>query len=255
MTKVLKNSPLREVITTISWGADPTHPDSPLEDKEAEEFFNFRERLTSKMSDIDYPRSQIVTPPNTPLWRKAPNIRFFQNKEGMGNTIYQMGPEVLSINARPPYDTWEGLLPTIENGINILLDELPGQKKFYTSIRYINAFTQQFYKEKSLLQFVNEDLKFKISIPEFLKDDASPELSVTPELKFVVPLKAAFLTFFIFYSILDGENVYILDFFMNKKLYSNISAATIIEQLKEEHDYLHKMFLEMTVSLIETFNK
>lgn len=116
MTTIFRNPPLIEMIAELRW---PTQGQSavpvvlPGANGSAEAMFL---QWIARMGGLGYEHVERLAPAGFPLPLDAPVLRV-KPKTGLPqNTLFQLGPQLFTANATPPYLSWQDFAPTAREG-------------------------------------------------------------------------------------------------------------------------------------------
>ncbi len=117
MTTVFRNPPLIEMIAELRWSGQwqSTIPViMPGANGYAEAMFL---QWTARMGALGYEHVERLVPVGFPLPLDAPTLRVKQKTGMPQNTLFQLGPQLFTANATPPYLSWQDFAPTAREGV------------------------------------------------------------------------------------------------------------------------------------------
>lgn len=137
----LKNSPLREIIAEVRWGAG--HPRKPQPLVIGGNELNYL-RFGAEVSKFGYAQLERTMPEGFPTPGGAVVYRYRRVDEAQ-NTLYQLGQGVFTTNGLPPYSSWEEFKVVLRQGLEALWSLSGGtapDPKIWLMVRYIDGFDQ-----------------------------------------------------------------------------------------------------------------
>lgn len=181
------NPPLVELVAELRWVPGTTGAVKPQTGAVTiqlpigfgeESLEKFRRSIAQK----GFAASERLVPIGFPLVPFAVAQRFRKpSAEEKENYLYQLGLGVFSANALPPYRNWDSFRPIVREGVETLLATRHSSDKANTIVllRYLDVFTDEFTEGRGSVDFLNDILGIKLSLPTALVDQAS----VRPELR------------------------------------------------------------------------
>jgi uncharacterized protein (TIGR04255 family) len=198
-------------------------------------------------------------PPGFGIIPFQPAYRFKKSSEKAESILYQLGPNVFSINVTPPYQFWEAFRPAIETGIQVLLETRDKQQEKnpfdFVALRYINAFDSRFTGGKSTIEFLSEVLGFRIDLPASLDRIRSPGASIEPLLRVTFPAESDYvMSVNLAAGVASGTPAIIMDSSVLRQKPVSPESDRLLEVLNKAHDLIHDSFLEMTKQIHPLMN-
>jgi len=249
--------PLVELIAELRWGA----PDLPqpipagigfsfqvTPSTSQEQFFS---RFADAIASYGFGRVERLVPPGFGIIPFQPAYRFKKSPEKAETTLYQLGPNVFSTHATPPYRSWEAFRPTIETGIKVLLETRDKQQEKipfdWIAVRYINAFESRLTGGRSTIEFLSEVLGFTIDLPASLHQIRSPGATVEPLLRVTFPAESDYvMSVNLVAGAVSGNPAIIMDSSVLTQRPVSSESDRLLEVLNKAHDLIHDSFIEMT---------
>lgn len=259
MSITFAKAPLIELVMELRWipkGSTPLEP-APIQlqgqqgpsvflgGTKQEEFYM---RAGGELYRTGFDRSERLLPAGAPFALYQPVFRFRSESQGRRSILYQVGYGMFSVNALPPYDSWDKFLPFVSEGVQVLLGSRAeadqGQAFSQVTLRYINFFGEDLTRGLSASAFASEILGISTSLPPAFDPIATGQVKnfVT---KFDLPIETGSLTV----SVGDGD-------FRNRHgilLDTSVSAVgidpgqdEIMRFLHSAHAVIHRLFVKLT---------
>jgi uncharacterized protein (TIGR04255 family) len=176
---IFANPPIVELVAELRWVpgvASPINPDIgavtiqfPMAFVE-ESFENFRRSIANK----GFTNSERLIPFGFPTLPFAVAQRF-RKPSNQENYVFQVGLGVFSANALPPYRDWDSFRPIVREGVETLLSSRHASDKANISVllRYLNVFTEELTEGRKSVDFMNDVLGIKLTLPATLAEQVS----------------------------------------------------------------------------------
>ena len=120
------NSPLLEIIAELRWAPaqaiEPGGPPMPVMPQASSPYEELFMRFGAKISALGYEGVERLVSNNFPMMPYEPVYRFRSKSGGPDSTLYQIGPNIFSANAIPPYKSWDKFAPKVREGVTVLFD-------------------------------------------------------------------------------------------------------------------------------------
>lgn len=257
------NPPLVELVAELRWVAgasvastpgQPLTLQFPLPAPQLDETFS---RFSEQVATKGFGMSERLVPVGFPYFPFSVVYRF-RKSPAQGNFLYQIGPGVFSANALPPYRNWESFRPTVEDGIQALLESRQDfERGDFTaiSLRYIDLFSEEFTSGMRSYRFLNEVLGIKLALPRVLIDQIGETDKVQSGLQLSIPLKKGLLmNLNLQEGAAAGKNgiLMIIEVLTTQPTPSNL--LRIMETLENAHDSIRVTFLGLTEKLTFRMN-
>ena len=254
-----ENAPLVEVIAELRWGlpelstqpAAGTSIQITAPSTSDEGFFTL---FSTEIAAEGFRMAERLVPAGFPAFPFQPVYRFRRVTPDAGSTLYQLGANIFSAHATPPYRSWHEFEPVLTYGIEALLKTRDDQHKatdFSTaSLRYINAFGDQLIQNKPAAQFMSEILGISIALPEPLRRVLDPNIPIEPNMRLTFATTNGYQMVL---SIANG--------FVNQRaaliMDSTVRSSNPIPPKKDDilgvfnaaHSILHDSFVDMTTKI------
>jgi uncharacterized protein (TIGR04255 family) len=244
------NAPLVEIIAEVRWNpvAMPQSMPAGLTVVEANQdrFFNAFSDLAAKNG---YPRSERMVPVGFPvpigqaIWR-------FRPLEGA--TLWQVGPGVFTVNAVPPYKSWEAFSPHLRTGLALMLEarDSPAINFNVVSLRYVDAFGADMLAGLSQADFLCDKLGFQLQVPKGLtqRKDASQSLTLNATVEFSLD-NAMQLVVTVGPGAYQGEQVVLMTTMVYKQTSTDATLEALMDVFESAHAIIHDAFLDMTAPI------
>lgn len=203
MGMIFEKPPLLEIIAELRWAAVASggaavqgHPLPVMPDRIAP-FDQAFMQFTAKLGALGYERVERLVPYGFPLLPYEPALRL-RPKPGVEDaTLIQIGPNLFTANAVPPYRSWEDFAPKVKAGVEALLDtriEQDAGADVRVSLRYIDAFGEDLMGGRSMIAFLTEVLGIRLALHPAIAGQCAPGQEILPGLQLQVPLAFGTMT-------------------------------------------------------------
>lgn len=254
MSENFPNAPLVELMAEVRW-----HAESPVVEDAVDVIEDMSFDATSDvlfqafghmMAAEGYLRSERLTPPGYPAPAGMAVYRFSSLGDDGEGVVFQIGSGVMSVNAIPPYRTWEHFQPKASLGLNVLLAswaEMNRPERFNkVSLRYIDSFTDEYLQGASRTRFLSDVLGFRLSIPEAF----ATHLDGTDENLFLqfssglnnggrIAVRAGHAT-------VGNEDAVVMDTTVSYSDGAPLEADAVLALLDSGHEVIHDTFVQLT---------
>lgn len=240
------NAPLIELVASIRWGVDA---DRPL-DNDPRSGSPFLRELAREFAREGYIQSERLVPEDEDLPPRRPLYRYFNPADDEDSVVYQAGEQVLTINAIPPYRTWEDFRPAIDQGLGCLTRTLErlslSIQPEQVSLNYIDAFDETFFGNDRL-GFLRDGLGFDLSLPlalakQFQGDDLGRlffDFSGVGVAGHRIQIKTGLAT-------VGNTPSVIFDMTVAESLDADLTLGSLIEDFDGLHNVIHDTFVGLT---------
>lgn len=251
-----KKAPVVEISVQVQWlpkeSAVVPPQSSTVIELGGDDFF---QEFGSRAAEAGFLQSERIVPAGV---RVSPHQPVYRYRKGPDSTVvYQLGQGIFSINAVPPYKTWDHFFPHVVTGMSMLMESLPDEQKndqfFSVQVRYINMFEGEILRGLSPTRFIMDTLKWHVSLPTALYQnvDASEVDGFFVRLGFKVS-DSIHLLINVGEVLRHGTPAALLDL---------VTEVRNIEQVQEEvlakaqdmHTVIHKTFLDMVAPIQDLF--
>ncbi len=253
MTTSLQNAPLVELIAELRWiprvspaaqgRGSASAPASPFDIADSEEFFR---RFGDAVYDQGFKQMERLFPEGAQVPSDRVVCRYkHENKDTP--MLVQAGSGIFSINALPPYKSWEDFRPWAENAISSLLDSQKEPGEFSVSVRYINAFKGAVLEGLSPTEFFDRKLGFAVNLPRALADKMVAGGHIQSTSSVVIPIEGMKMTVNFGDGRVRGEPAAIMDTVAaadDDEIAPEVGA--IMSHLDRAHSVLHEAFFDLT---------
>lgn len=260
MPITLRNSPIVELIAEVRWdisaqplvGAPPGAPMGVVSNPaEWEALFM---RFIGPAHQAGYPQIERLVPTGFPLFAHQPVFRF-RPQDGKG-LLLQIGPGILTVNATPPYKTWDDFAPEIVKGLEALFiarGEADNQVPFSTlSLRYIDAFDESLTQRADIAEFLRNVFKIEVLLPEAITKYARPNAAIKPSLQVQVPMpEDRMLSMGIGEGIANNNPAFVVDTLISVLKPTQPVIDEVMIELGSARAVIHEMFFALTLPIIE----
>lgn len=252
-------SPLVELITELRWDVPsletPTQPNpsitfqiSTIPSTTHEEFFM---RFSSAIAAKGFVRLERLVSQGFPSLPFQPVCRFRKTSDQPSATLYQIGANVFTANATPPYQSWDEFEPVIRDGVETLLLSREAKHKGMpfniASVRYINAFFGELTQGATSTDFLSDVLEFKIGLPTCLDQIRVPKADLHPNLQVSFPTISGYnVSFRIAHGLINNQPAVIMDNTASASTSIPPETVSVMEAFSNAHRLLHDSFMDMT---------
>lgn len=249
--------PLREIVAELTWdqhddvvGQDPSEP---VFHRAYEETFN---DFLDRVGERGYTRSERLVPQDFPcppeqVILRVKHSNFRKGVDSGSKVLYQIGMGVFTVNALPPYESWDEFSPLVEAGLKDFFSlSLPGGNPdgYRLKLRYINAFGEELTQGRSHKEFLCDVLGVAINLPESVLDQASREFEL-PFLDIVLPLDFGKMRLRFGEGLTNDEKTFILDLTVNYSSEYTRDVEAVMNAYSEGRNSIHNVFVNMTKNL------
>ncbi len=255
MSRTYINPPLVEIIAELRWG--PPTLQLPQSAMQAQPLGMTDEELYMQLGSIvareGYDQFERVMPPGFPVPPHQVVYRYRQ-RSSEDTSLYQIGNGVFTVNATPPYKSWQHFSPKVASGVTFLADAFQRVQRappqFDTLlVRYIDAFRSEMVGNRDTMSFLCEILGVDIRLPEAIVRASIPKAEILPSIQLQIPVKPGTLQFNIGHGQVNGEQAVIMDMTVASTKPVQCVAADVMEVLAECRLVIHDIFVGMTGKL------
>lgn len=255
MSENFTNAPLVELMAEVRWSATSPVVDETGGDVVEDLSFDGHtdalfQKFGERMAEEGYLRSERLTPPGYPAPVGMAVYRFSSLGENGESVVFQIGAGTLTVNAIPPYRTWDHFRPRVMQGLAILLDSWTDASRpdrfMKVTLRYIDAFNDSYLDGKTGSNFLSEVLGFKLSVPgafETHLDGGDPNLF----LQFSAGLKAGGrVAVRTGHATVENEDAIVMDTTVSHNDGAELSIDAVLSLLDSGHEVIHDTFVNLT---------
>lgn len=248
----MNNTPLVEIIAEMRWGEG--NPKAPALLATADDSAYIK--LGIEVGKLGYHQLERVVPEGFPVSGGTVVYRY-RNVEKDQNTLYQLGPGIFSINGLPPYNSWEGFLPVIRNGLDALWAVCPisQDQPIFLSLIYLDAFTKKHLGGMASEVFFKEIVGISNNKPESLVKFGGG--SSATSMRFMQTQKAEDgreLVIDVAEGTLSGEYAIVMNTIAKAAQFKAAGPQDILANFAVLHDMLHEVFFEMIRRNADLYN-
>lgn len=262
MPLTFKNAPLVELIAELRWepplstatdqgGNQQQIPRSLLNTPEFEEFF---QRFGGAIYQHGFSQMERLVPYGVPLPHDRIVCRYRHQDQSSYPVLAQVGPSIFSINALPPYKSWNDFRPWIEKAVSALIEAEPNLPKLNANVRYIDAFNEQFLNGRSASDFFDSELGFSIKLPKPILNRKSSDENIKTDISTTIPIDGKQMTIKLSEGNYGGEKAGIMDTLVSVSEPINPKKDEIISTLDNARYLIHESFIELTQNMLETLD-
>ena len=209
-----------------------------------EEWFTL---FASQVAAMGFTQSERLVPMGAPVVPYQPIYRYRATSNS--TVMFHLGQGVFSVNAMPPYRTWDHFSPLVRGGLSSLLTALPPQHKnnpfHLVQVRYVNILADEILQGLSPTRFVTETLNWQMKLPTALHQsiDMSTADAFFVRSRFRVNDSVNLLVN-VGEVLQNGKPVALLDLLAEM---TNVepSDEMIIGAVENMHAVIHKIFVEL----------
>jgi uncharacterized protein (TIGR04255 family) len=263
MVQHFLNAPMREVVAELQWVTQIEAISTPGPFNAPVDFSfgvgnnpdDFLERFAIAMDDGGFRNQERLVPNDAPTPIRAPILRF-RPKAGQ-TPLMQVGHGLFSLNGMPPtYKDWGDFQGFLELGVRSLLATRNpaeiNQQLASLAVRYINAFTEDYWGGRTAADFMADVLHFRPNIPPEISNlrDGSAPMVINQNAR--MPLAAGgALSIGVGNGVADGEDAVLLELAVT---YENIAAdeQIILDRFNGAHGIINQMFRSVTTEISQT---
>lgn len=262
MTTTFEKPPLVELIVEVRWHAygsqafDSALPGSQLTfgvdtSQSIEDFFV---RFGRACEELGFRSSERMTPLNAAL---PPGTVVYRYRENSGGTIMvQAGWGVVTVNAVPPYRSWADLRPRLENVLAAVTESRDDEHKespfHLVSLRYIDAFSERYWKGKTAAEFSRDVLGFESQLPSAIESLRDETVAPQMALQIAFPLRDGMRArVAIGEGFADNTQAVIVDTMVSASDPVAPDLANLMNSLDGAHTAIVEMFSGMTIQIRE----
>ncbi|WP_433861799.1 TIGR04255 family protein [Streptomyces sp. L7] len=250
-----KNPPLIELIAEFRWDPDEVNP--PIHSQQAGPIQfqlvdpSVQEAFYSRFGDachaLGFTYTERLLPPGMAAQLGQPMYRYRSDTDSV---IAQVGNGIATVNALPPYNSWDGFAPKVSELVSVLLETRGSATPFESvSVRYLNAFGSRFLQGKTPFEYGRDVLGFSFAYPSAVKsllDPASPTqfagsfaFATKDGLQVQLQVSEGFV---------NNEPAFILDMTARSGNGINPDRDAVMDVLNRAHLVIHKIFVDATES-------
>lgn len=166
------HAPLVELMAELRWVSTPPTAEESV-DITADLGFDGESEPThrvfgQKLAELGYSRSERLVPQGYPAPSGMATISFSSAESEDEAVLFQIGPGVMTVNAIPPYRSWEHFRPKFILGLQTLLASWSRRPERFTrvTLRYIDAFGEDFLRGQPREKFLSDTLGFHLGVPQ-----------------------------------------------------------------------------------------
>jgi len=256
MSLTFSKPPLVEIVVELRWiptkavegqqTLTPTVSIPFLQSSKLDEFFL---RIGVQLHQYGYTVVERLMPPGFAV-SQQPVYRYRKGIDP-APVLFQAGDGIFSIHAVPPYHSWEGFQPVVEQGLKALLEAREDSQKQVpfgrVSLRYIDAFTEELRAGLSAPDFISKVLGVSVGMPpvlvHLLKQGASPQLG----LQIGIPSAGGtLLSLNLGEASVNGKPAVVMDTTLARTEETAPELGHIRDVLLSGYQIMHTLFLDLT---------
>jgi uncharacterized protein (TIGR04255 family) len=263
MSLIFGKAPLVELVAELRWVpasmssrqfATPSSPGTLqiiMGDNKTEEFLM---RLGVELYQSNFRLSERLVMPGFPWIPGQPVVRYKADSPTQKSVLYQAGLGMFSVNAVPPYHSWEQFSPFVRSGIQALLRARSTEEQTMpfaqVSLRYIDFFGEDFIKGKSLNAFL-ASLGISMNLPVALAPLVTSPEARSIYWKTVLPVAAGSVSVSIGDGTVNNQFGIVLDTIVVTDLPTTPDLGEIMKTLDSAHEITNRFFVKLTEPIHE----
>lgn len=258
MPPLFGKAPLVELIVELRWnpfgaalGLPPQAGLSPsIQASGSPSPEGFFRRFADQADRIGFRRSERIVPDGFPMFLHQPVFRY-RKTDPEAAELLQVGQGLFSVNAIPPYNSWDTFEPVVRNGIEALLASRSDEERMapftMASVRYIDAFGPDLMAGWTTGSFMSEVLGFKVELPSIVSALIPEGQAANAFLHLNVPTQGSLMTEInIGEGLSAGSKALIVQTAVCSMTPVLPALDDVMTVLNGAHGHIRKMFLEMT---------
>lgn len=256
MNETFQNAPLVEIVAELRWqipqlsasdqAGNPIQLPIVLADDAMTAFFH---RVTGSVGKRGFDRLEQLVPPGTSIPVLLPHMMYRYRRTDEVPVLAQIGPGMFSVNALPPYKTWDEFRPLLEGGIESLCEALTDKPELTASLRYIDAFKQDLTAGRDAKAFATEILGFRLDLPATLLTRLTTGAQARMSFQMVLPTPGMSMTITVSDGYLGADPVVLMNTDVRIEDALSTDKQAILLALDKAHDLTHGTFVDMTQSI------
>ncbi len=263
MSIVFAKAPLVELVAELRWvpaaisrqqiSSPPSQGMIPviLGDNRTEEFFM---RLGGELYQRGFRLSERLVAQGFPLIPGQPVLRFRSESSDQKSVLYQTGVGLFSVNAVPPYRSWEQFSPFVRSGVQALLTARASEERPVPfgpiTLRYIDFFGEEFIRGGSITNFLS-NLGISINLPSALHSVVTNTEARSIFWKTVLPVSPGVLSVSVGDGTVNGQFGVVLDTVVSTESQTEPELDAIMKALDAAHDVTNRFFVKLTEPIHE----
>lgn len=263
MDETFRNAPLLEIIAELRWQAPyPSLPQAiqPLGGQSAPTLLlgstqvdSFLHRFGSEVYKLGFQRMERLFPSGLPMLQGQPVARYRSDAGDLSNVIYQVGAGIFSANAVPPYRSWKHFAPSVQAGLNALLQAREDHERTLpfdpVSLRYIDAFKPDLTGGRDVADFLSEVLKIELRLPDAIIRHLAPDQSPKPFVNLTIPIVSGVIRMTVGEAMVSGSTAILFDTTLSTNAPVNPEIPSIMSAFVSAHSIIHDIFMQLTAPI------
>jgi uncharacterized protein (TIGR04255 family) len=263
MTESFVNAPLIELLAEVRWKTTTSSTDDTsmadeslvLEDASPD----FYRRMAVGLGKLGFTLSERLVPAEYEVPDGSSTYRYLNPDDTETTVVYQVGDGIFSINGIPPYKTWTEFRPSVQAGLEVLMDSieaLGGEITFnQIDLNYIDAFGEEYLQGRSRYDLLASVLGFNLKLPDAIARTVDNGEPTTAFFHFGARLKngdrIAVKTGFA--TVLNQPTI-VLDTRVSHRDEVVADVDGMLQVLDRSHQVIHDTFVEMTEPIAAILN-
>lgn len=254
MALTFENPPLLEIIAELRWAAPLAAQGIPLPvmPEQGAPYDGAFMSFAAKVGALGYERVERLVPYGFPLMPHEPTVRLRPKAGVQDSTLFQIGPNMFSANATPPYKSWDEFSPKVKQGVNALFEsriEKDISSPVFVSLRYIDAFRDDLTKGKPSIDFLSEALGIRLEINDAISGQCVADKKITPSLQLVVPISFGTMTVSFAEGQVDQSAAIIMDTTVALKNPIEPNVELVMNGFGQARQVIHDVFVKLTKNI------
>jgi len=256
VNETFQNAPLVEIVAELRWqipqlaasdqAGNPIQLPIALADNAMTAFFH---RITSAVGNHGFDRLEQLVLPGPSMSVLLPQMVYRYRRTDEVPVLAQIGPGMFSVNALPPYKSWDEFRPLLEGGIESLLEALTDKPELTASLRYIDAFKKDLTSDRDARAFATEVLGFRLDLPITLEARLAEGAQARVSFQMVLPVLGMSMTITVSDGYLGTDPVVLMNTDVRIEDALLADKQVILSTLDKAHDLIHGTFVDMTQSI------
>ena len=190
-------------------------------------------------------------PPGFPVFPFQPVFRYRRDTVDDNSVLFQAGQGLFSVNAVPPYRSWDTVSPIVRVGITALLKiraQNDKDKPFQVvNLRYINAFGPKLTNNRPIGEFIKDVFGFSVELPSAVSNHVKQGSKPRPQIQLSFPLSTgAAMLFSIGEGAIKNERTFIMDMTISCEEPVAPDVEAIMTAFTEARNVIHSIFFDLT---------
>jgi uncharacterized protein (TIGR04255 family) len=254
MTITFKDPPLAEIVAELRWrpaemlNAAAGFP-MPVFANVAAPYEEAFMRFITKVAPEGFETFERLIPPGGFLIPHQPAVRIKPKIGTPGSTIYQLGPNVFTANALPPYESWDKFNPVVRRGVIALFETRSQAEKdleVVVILRYINAFGETLTGGLPAAEFLSTVMGIETKLPDAITRHRAQGKLIEPAFKLSVPLTFGTMDITIGKGVVQQAAALVMDTAITFERPIAPDVDVVMTAFSKARDVIHDSFVRLT---------